>query len=100
MHTLDENNQSHRKYNCILPSHPRYCMKDPTKQPPYTCHGGVGGMCTDDDDCSSYCMIDPTKQPPYNCHRRNPPSLFVQRMNVISLIDVLRARAKVVASAE
>ena len=53
-------------------------MKDPTKQPPYTCHGGVGGVCTTDDDCSSYCMIDPTKQPPYTCHRRSPPNLSIQ----------------------
>merc|ERR1712032_1702113 len=45
-----------------------YCMNDPTKSPPYTCHGGFQGNCESDDDCQSYCMKDPTKNPPYFCH--------------------------------
>ena len=52
----------------ILPVLSRYCMNDPTKSPPYTCHGGFQGNCESDDDCQSYCMNDPTKNPPYFCH--------------------------------
>ena len=43
-------------------------MNDPTKTPPYSCHGGFGGNCESDDDCQSYCMNDPTKTTPYFCH--------------------------------
>ena len=43
-------------------------MNDPTKSPPYSCHGGFQGDCESDDDCQSYCMNDPTKNPPYFCH--------------------------------
>ena len=55
-------------------------MKDPTKTPPYTCHGGFGGNCEHDEDCQSYCMNDPTKTPPYFCHaiKDKPADIIVE----------------------
>ena len=55
-------------------------MNDPTKSPPYTCHGGFEGNCESDDDCQSYCMNDPTKNPPYFCHaiKDKPADIIVE----------------------
>ena len=67
---------------CSLP-HPlcmrRCCMKDPTKKSACTCHGGMDGVCTTVDNCSSsYCMINTSKQPPYTDYQRSSFSLSIQ----------------------
>ena len=46
-----------------------YCQRDPTKEPPFTCHACGDNCCNSDKDCpGSYCMNDKFKTAPFTCH--------------------------------
>eukprot|EP00656_Telonema_subtile_P055632 TRINITY_DN866_c0_g2_i1.p1 TRINITY_DN866_c0_g2~~TRINITY_DN866_c0_g2_i1.p1 ORF type:complete len:197 (-),score=46.23 TRINITY_DN866_c0_g2_i1:188-778(-) len=59
---------------------PVYCMKDPSKSPPYYCHAPpLPSSCKVDQDCvtpwyNSFCMNDPSKTAPYECKLELPPT--------------------------